>query len=79
MLAIAARFEIANDDWFYDPAVSGADPIEDATRLQRCISLTGDYLWERAATSPWTDSGPSILREVDSSWSRDRTFALCPS
>jgi len=49
MLAIAARFEIANDDWFYDPAVSGADPIEDATRLQRCISLTGDYLWERAA------------------------------
>lgn len=49
MLAIAARFEIANDDWFYDPAVSGADPIEDATRLQRCISLTGDYLWEQAA------------------------------
>jgi hypothetical protein len=49
MLAIAARFEIANDDWFYDPAVSGADPIEDATRLQRCISLTGDYLWERIA------------------------------
>ena len=30
MLAIAksARLEIANDDWFYDPAVSGADPNE---------------------------------------------------
>ncbi len=26
--AKAARFEIAGDDWFYDPAVSGADPIE---------------------------------------------------
>ena len=29
--AKAAKFEIATDDWFYDPAVSGADPIE--TRL----------------------------------------------
>jgi DNA invertase Pin-like site-specific DNA recombinase len=29
--AKAAKFEIAADDWFYDPAVSGADPIE--TRL----------------------------------------------
>src|SRR6516162_1751874 len=26
--AKAAKFEIATDDWFYDPAVSGADPIE---------------------------------------------------
>jgi len=26
--AKAAKFEIAADDWFYDPAVSGADPIE---------------------------------------------------
>jgi DNA invertase Pin-like site-specific DNA recombinase len=26
--AKSARFEIAADDWFYDPAVSGADPIE---------------------------------------------------
>jgi DNA invertase Pin-like site-specific DNA recombinase len=25
--AKSARFEMA-DDWFYDPAVSGADPIE---------------------------------------------------
>ena len=25
------------------------------------------------------DSGPSILQEAASSWSRDRTFALCPS
>jgi len=23
-----AKFEIATDDWFYDPAVSGADPID---------------------------------------------------
>ena len=66
MLAIAARFEIANDDWFYDPAVSGADPIEDATRLQHYISLTGDYLWERAAIAV-DGSGPSILPEVASS------------
>jgi DNA invertase Pin-like site-specific DNA recombinase len=26
--AKSARFEIADEDWFYDPAVSGADPIE---------------------------------------------------
>jgi DNA invertase Pin-like site-specific DNA recombinase len=26
--AKTAKFEIATDDWFYDPAVSGADPIE---------------------------------------------------
>jgi len=26
--AKGARFEVAADDWFYDPAVSGADPIE---------------------------------------------------
>jgi DNA invertase Pin-like site-specific DNA recombinase len=26
--AKSARFEIAAEDWFYDPAVSGADPIE---------------------------------------------------
>jgi DNA invertase Pin-like site-specific DNA recombinase len=26
--AKAAKFEIAADDWFYDSAVSGADPIE---------------------------------------------------
>jgi DNA invertase Pin-like site-specific DNA recombinase len=26
--AKSARFEIAADDWFYDPAVSGADPID---------------------------------------------------
>ena len=26
--AKAAKFEIATNDWFYDPAVSGADPIE---------------------------------------------------
>ena len=42
------------------------------------INLTGDYLWEQAAIA-WTDSAPSILREVASSRSRDRTFALCPS
>ena len=28
--AKSAKFEIATDDWFYDPAVSGADPIESA-------------------------------------------------
>ncbi len=26
--AKSARFDISADDWFYDPAVSGADPIE---------------------------------------------------
>ena len=26
--AKVAKFEIAAEDWFYDPAVSGADPIE---------------------------------------------------
>jgi len=41
-LAIAAyaknaKFEIAADDWFYDPAVSGADPIETRPGFNRLL------------------------------------------
>jgi DNA invertase Pin-like site-specific DNA recombinase len=32
-----ARFEIAADDWFYDPAVSGADPIETRPGFNRLL------------------------------------------
>ena len=32
-----ARFEIAAEDWFYDPAVSGADPIETRPGFNRLL------------------------------------------
>ena len=32
-----AKFEIAADDWFYDPAVSGADPIETRPGFNRLL------------------------------------------
>jgi DNA invertase Pin-like site-specific DNA recombinase len=35
--AKAARFEIATEDWFYDPAVSGADPIETRPGFNRLL------------------------------------------
>lgn len=35
--AKSARFEIASDDWFYDPAVSGADPIETRPGFNRLL------------------------------------------
>ena len=35
--AKSARFEIAADDWFYDPAVSGADPIETRPGFNRLL------------------------------------------
>ncbi len=35
--AKAARFEIAAEDWFYDPAVSGADPIETRPGFNRLL------------------------------------------
>ena len=35
--AKAAKFEIATDDWFYDPAVSGADPIETRPGFNRLL------------------------------------------
>ena len=35
--AKSARFEIAADDWFYDPAVSGADPIETRPGFERLL------------------------------------------
>lgn len=36
--AKSARFEIAGDDWFYDPAVSGADPIEKRPGFNRLLN-----------------------------------------
>src|SRR5271165_174176 len=35
--AKTAKFEIAADDWFYDPAVSGADPIETRPGFNRLL------------------------------------------
>ena len=35
--AKGARFEIAADDWFYDPSVSGADPIETRPGFNRLL------------------------------------------
>jgi DNA invertase Pin-like site-specific DNA recombinase len=35
--AKAARFEIDAEDWFYDPAVSGADPIESRPGFNRLL------------------------------------------
>jgi DNA invertase Pin-like site-specific DNA recombinase len=35
--AKSARFEIADEDWFYDPAVSGADPIETRPGFNRLL------------------------------------------
>jgi DNA invertase Pin-like site-specific DNA recombinase len=35
--AKSARFEIAAEDWFYDPAVSGADPIESRPGFNRLL------------------------------------------
>ena len=35
--AKSARFEIAAEDWFYDPAVSGADPIETRPGFNRLL------------------------------------------
>jgi DNA invertase Pin-like site-specific DNA recombinase len=35
--AKSARFEIVADDWFYDPAVSGADPIETRPGFNRLL------------------------------------------
>ena len=35
--AKSARFEIIADDWFYDPAVSGADPIETRPGFNRLL------------------------------------------
>ena len=35
--AKSARFEISADDWFYDPAVSGADPIETRPGFNRLL------------------------------------------
>jgi DNA invertase Pin-like site-specific DNA recombinase len=35
--AKSARFQIAADDWFYDPAVSGADPIETRPGFNRLL------------------------------------------
>ena len=35
--AKAAKFEIATDDWFYDPAVSGADSIETRPGFNRLL------------------------------------------
>jgi DNA invertase Pin-like site-specific DNA recombinase len=32
-----AKYEIAADDWFYDPAVSGADPIETRPGFNRLL------------------------------------------
>ena len=32
-----ARYEIAAEDWFYDPAVSGADPIETRPGFNRLL------------------------------------------
>ncbi len=36
--AKSARFEIAAEDWFYDPAVSGADPIETRPGFNRLLN-----------------------------------------
>ena len=33
----SCEFEIAADDWFYDPAVSGADPIETRPGFNRLL------------------------------------------
>src|SRR5208337_4090381 len=35
--AKTSKFEIAADDWFYDPAVSGADPIETRPGFNRLL------------------------------------------
>ena len=35
--AKSARFEVAAEDWFYDPAVSGADPIETRPGFNRLL------------------------------------------
>ena len=35
--AKSARFEIAADDFYYDPAVSGADPIETRPGFNRLL------------------------------------------
>jgi DNA invertase Pin-like site-specific DNA recombinase len=35
--AKSARFKIADEDWFYDPAVSGADPIETRPGFNRLL------------------------------------------
>jgi len=37
--AKGARFEIAAEDWFYDPAVSGADPIESRPRSSAKVNM----------------------------------------
>jgi hypothetical protein len=33
-----ATFEIADDDWYYDAAVSGADPIEGGEGFARLLN-----------------------------------------
>ena len=37
VFAKRARYEIADEDWFYDPAVSGADPIETRPGFNRLL------------------------------------------
>jgi len=56
--AKGARFEIAADDWFYDPGVSGADPIETRTigfMIRPSLALIQSKRG-RASISFWTGS-----------------------
>jgi hypothetical protein len=55
-----------------------AEPGEVRLASARVRFAERGYPYRRSGSrlpSPWTDSGPLILREVASSWSHDRTFA----
>ena len=60
------------------PLAAAGEPVESSSDGQYFRARSHVYLWEQAAIAV-DGFRPLILREVASSWSRDRTFALCPS